>query len=519
MSLSPRVGLFSVCVIALLLSGCGSLRLYSDTRDKQGEAAKKAWGEVDLKSIITTERDNLKKLLEAEMETQDQVALAMRDLELGEMVLSTDSNYKNLIVRIRDRRNSVAENPRRYSDLLNARNDIAAKLEETAAWFKDNGLEPLTCMSISSSKALTDAEKWAKAHPDTASTAPLSVLGSTTIQNDCTDFTKKEQKLIAEIGKEGELYTAVARLAADKVKFEGKKRNQHLLRKTFLNAEADYETAVAAATAHPSLLATVAEKAKNLKKATTDLEEAPDSFTNQLLSKKRLEAIDEFLKVVTQAKPGEPPPATASKAARATVLLANWVDETNAATAERQKLLVAPLILRKNYEALNLEAANRDIAADEAVIRIDEEIVAVLLQQGVQLSDAYVLLTTEIPSSKKGAAKGPPIAKKYADLTLQETFSQSTPDEKERLYGALARYFDATNRLYARKQKLEYARLSEEHERALAYAEVNIKQWESLIGGSVGQLSAFGAGGIKPEHITNILNTIGVLWIGYGVNK
>src|ERR1700737_2499989 len=57
----------------LFSGGCASFRLYSETRDKQGTAAKEAWSKVDLGSTVATERDNLKKLLDLELETQDQL--------------------------------------------------------------------------------------------------------------------------------------------------------------------------------------------------------------------------------------------------------------------------------------------------------------------------------------------------------------------------------------------------------------------------------------------------------------
>jgi hypothetical protein len=69
-----------------LLSGCESLRLYSDVRDKQGKAAREAWTAVDLSALIATERTNLKNLLDAELATQDNLAMGIRNHELRYLV-------------------------------------------------------------------------------------------------------------------------------------------------------------------------------------------------------------------------------------------------------------------------------------------------------------------------------------------------------------------------------------------------------------------------------------------------
>jgi hypothetical protein len=94
-------------ITSLALSGCGTFRLYSDVRDKQGAAAKKAWEEVDLKEIVTTERSNLNKLLEAELETQDRLAAGIRNHTLRNMVDSKTLD-EGLVQRVDRRLNELA---------------------------------------------------------------------------------------------------------------------------------------------------------------------------------------------------------------------------------------------------------------------------------------------------------------------------------------------------------------------------------------------------------------------------
>ena len=60
---------------------------------------------------------------------------------------------------------------------------------------------------------------------------------------------------------------------------------------------------------------------------------------------------------------------------------------------------------------------------------------------------------------------------------------------------------------------------SAQYERALVYAEVNAKQWNSLIGLSVNQIAASASGGIKTDLIIKIINSAGLLWGANGLNK
>jgi copper homeostasis protein CutC len=102
---------------------------------------------------------------------------------------------------------------------------------------------------------------------------------------------------------------------------------------------------------------------------------------------------------------------------------------------------------------------------------------------------------------------------------MATVFDNASADEKVTLYSALANYVDAVSRQEVKWRKAEVKRLSTYHEMTLAYAEVNLKQWSSLIDTSVQQVGDSAAGGIKSESITNLLNTIGIFYIGHGVNK
>jgi hypothetical protein len=75
-----------VALLLVSIAGCGTIYVHSDVRQKQGEDATKAWNEIDLKSTFRAERENLAKLLDAELETQDRLALTVRDAELRKLI-------------------------------------------------------------------------------------------------------------------------------------------------------------------------------------------------------------------------------------------------------------------------------------------------------------------------------------------------------------------------------------------------------------------------------------------------
>jgi hypothetical protein len=139
-------------------------------------------------------------------------------------------------------------------------------------------------------------------------------------------------------------------------------------------------------------------------------------------------------------------------------------------------------------------------------VRLSRELLDTLYDQAVQLW----LADRDLAESK--------IVPLHAQALLS-TFESASPDAKELLYTAAARYLDVVNRLSARRYRLEYMRIAAMHELGLAYAEVNMKQWQALIGATVEQVAAAGASGIKAENISALINTLGVLWIAHGVNR
>jgi hypothetical protein len=180
------------------------------------------------------------------------------------------------------------------------------------------------------------------------------------------------------------------------------------------------------------------------------------------------------------------------------------LDEAKQALADSKKPLAMPLLIRRNYEELRLQAAQREIAARETMVSLSRQLIDAVYDEAHELSRVVKL--------------GEEGLRSLQDKRFLDAFSQAKGEQRVHLYTAVARYLDVINRLDARRYKLEYMRIAASHELSLAYAEVNMKQWQSLIGTTVQQAADFSGSGIKADQIINLLNAAGVVWIGAGVN-
>lgn len=75
-----------LCATAPLLSGCQTI--YSPARDKQGQEAQKAWGEVDLAAQVAVPRKNIKALLDEQLVMEDEIWAAFRTARARSMAHS-----------------------------------------------------------------------------------------------------------------------------------------------------------------------------------------------------------------------------------------------------------------------------------------------------------------------------------------------------------------------------------------------------------------------------------------------
>ena len=513
---SQQIAICATVFSALILSGCGSLRLYSEIRDKQGVAAKAAWKEVDLKTIIETERSNLNGLLQAELDTQDRLAAGIRNHALRAMIDA--DNLEAALVKPLDRQIvrliGSRDKLQQWSKAGEAKRAAELAVPASAPIFERMNVRMPSCAGLAEDATPPPITKWLSSA--NASDRLLMDVALGEVRKNCNDIAKAE--VAASASLDGDARLAWAQYVRDAGQLAARRREAASLQAQYLAAVTEYDKAIAATQSDPGAGTAVREAAATLGNVLALFRATQSAFAASFISEKRLESIDKLIVAITEATPDGKIPAGADKATVAFLLIPKLIDDARQSLADAKKPLAIPLLIQRNYEQLNLEAANRDIASQETTVRLSREIFEALMQQARQLSTAYNELH-ENGKDADGKANGKPDITQHYALKVLDAFSKPPAREKELLYSAAARYLDALNRLEAKRYKLEYQRIAAIHERSLAYAEVNMQQWQSLIGITVDQVADYSARGIKPEIFGNLINTLGVLWIGLGVNK
>jgi len=152
-------------VLAIACSGCSTL--YSETRDKQGKAAKEAWAAVDLAGQISTARKNHAALLAKQLETESALARARRD-QLARAIATGGTVDEKLARPVRTALASLAGDRTRADSWLTALADqefAARLLEKFATEFKRFGVEMPPCDQINLAPQQAALNDWLAAHP------------------------------------------------------------------------------------------------------------------------------------------------------------------------------------------------------------------------------------------------------------------------------------------------------------------------------------------------------------------
>jgi hypothetical protein len=493
--------LLALCVVPLALAGCANVKLYSDVRDKQATEAADAWKKVDLKALIATERGNLDKLLEAELATQDRVVAGIRDHSLRGMVLSARP-FKETVQDplLRELQATAGTTTPTYltATIANARQEASLKRMQDGrrVLFEQNGLAMPDCASLVPDKTPPDIQAWLNKKP----------ADGTRVTNAMKMFRALCTPSAGAPPKESAIHKAMQERDAARMELKQLRTEATALRKAYEDALASHQAAVKdTEVGEPTRAQRIAARAEDLQRATNALEKADNALAKDFLSQQRIDKIQAFVTAVTETPPGSAPPPDASELAAVFIVVPSLLDDARKSLREARKPLAVPLLIRLNHEKLNQEAARRDIASQEQVVRLSEELVEARMLQATELNLARMELDLA------GVAPG---------TSLADAFMKAgTARQPDALWRGTARYLDARNRLEARIRKIEYRRIGAYHDRALAYAEVNAQQWDSLIGNSVEQQVAYGKSGIKAENLTAIINSLGLLWIGAGVNK
>lgn len=501
-----------LCLVpAALLTGCAGLRPYSENRHQQATAAQTAWKAVDLPALVATERGNLDRLLAAELATQSKLATSIRDHRLRYM-LGAEPLGDTLLAPIQTDLKRLVGDPAAFAQSRTALQQHRVQAEQRLAVLKDEfsakRLPMPRCAEVAGTALPATLRQWRQSAPALdaaeidAATKQLRKVCATSDGTDDTLITQVYQPL------GGHMAEALQRYQADAQALAQRRQQAAEAQARYAQAQAAYQAAVQAGHVDPKAVPAVADAAQQLHKAVDALEGSRNPWADQFLSQERLHRLDGLLQVVTD---GQQDDAGAS----ALVILPELVDQAREAAASHRRPLAVPLLIHRDIEALKLQAAQRDIATQQTELRLSRELLDALYQQ------AHQLWLAERELQQDGTGPGaPPDLRKLHAMPLADALAdgKTTPTQKEALYSAAGRYLDSLKRLEARRHQLELRRIAQAHERRLAYAEINALQWKALIDVSVNQVADASAGGIQAGHVAALLNTVGLLWIGHGVN-
>lgn len=552
-SLNRCISIASAILCVAQLVGCQGLvqnaRLYSEKRDKQGSAAKASWEKVNLDAMIDTDRGNLNKLLEAQLDLQEKYALTNRDRKLRMLLVSdkkvgealTDELSEKLTTLIgkgstpqaaeealRERQNNVSSQESanlkmaqlrfsqiqfrtpsckefEFKQLSEDESDITKPADLVALIKNGAGNARRTATLRSAIKFLEGAcPNRSGSQSDTY--AKFREFTSGTLQDALQDKVQDDDALANARG-EGLLLKAEFDVSSTAYQFAiGTMPKADVQTDIVTPASTDVDETNCInhpiAKLGPTQMDAVTA-AHRLCKAILQIEKANNAFANKLLSEERLKSLQKLVETINQMNPGDPVPADAGKLAKTYILLPGLVDEVNVAIDAKKKPVAMSLLIQRNIDELKLEAAVREIGLLETRAKLSSVIVEEML------AEADLLLKAKMNLSKSSVI----------DIPMESAFTKANADEKITLYSALTNYADAIGRQEVKWRKARQQRLATFHEVALLYAEVNLKQWTSLIDTSVEQVSDSAADGIKSESITNLLNTVGLFYIGRGANK
>ncbi|HEY0062001.1 MAG TPA: hypothetical protein VGC21_07760 [Telluria sp.] len=522
----PRITTYVALLAALLLlNACASqsLRLYSEARDQQGQAVKKAWAEADVEKIIDVQRVNNARLLAEQLAAEDRIAMASRDTQILALAFGDNDVGSTAPVAacpactVAGLNKSLADHIIAAAGIEAALIDwdlnraalarFEAGLADRDKEFRRFGFEMPGCADLQAGTAATTFEPWIAAHPGfDGPTLKHAILSAARL---CSEEEKRTVAFAAtkqSFAPESALGKTQARIAADAAAMAQLRAASLAARNTYRIAAAAYTDLVAQLGSNPTLdaRAKVKQRADELRAKFALLLQLDDVFGARFVAQEKVDAVGAFLSAVADTKQGAGPPADTGRAAMALVLLPELVDQTRSWFADAKKPLLVPALMRRNFEQLNLDAANRRIAAKQTRVALGQAQFDAQLAQARAWRKAQASLSRLTPAALQ------------AQTRKVDTLAQL--EDRRRIHEALGIYFDAQGRLDAAWRKFDYKIMAADQEERLSLAEVNVRQWKSLIGASVDQMAQYGATGVKSEHVIGALNSVILLFIAAGVN-
>lgn len=526
---------------AFALSGCADLHLYSAQRDDQGKAAQKAWADADPLEPVRTQRENSAALLARELAHVETASIVKRDRELQALAVGP-SLQTDLVTKVQAGALTVAGDAALQQRLATAEQEqvsFASQYTQAMVEVRRRGFEPFSCADLTSGKADQSIADWLATYkakqPVPAQVFEGAIMAAKKLCTDSlADATAVRDLVAAEAASAKAnsttlplLWSGTDELYAAEQALKSREAANASDRNAYRAALAQYREILTGAvvTVAPTASAAAAgastpqtpdkhsqldQSLTKLKAAIDKLKGLNDKYSLKFIAEERITAIDEFLGTMLEPKPaGDPAGTDTDRAARALRLLDETAEQWKAVQANAKEVLTRPLLMQQSLDALQVEALSRSMAADQADIELLRMRVNLLGQQATHYQRA------------QGFLRG---TEKHHTGSLQSVMfdnkaaGQDLRNERARLLQASAHYGYASGYLQGQLDGIQLKRLALKNARTLDAAELNVRQWTTLIGSNVDLLSAWAATGVKEDTISKGINALLLLWIGVGVN-
>ncbi|WLI91001.1 hypothetical protein Q4S45_07750 [Massilia sp. R2A-15] len=518
--LAARVFLAGFVVgMSLSLPGCA---MYSETRHKQAISAKEAWKKVDLAGQLTVARKDEAALLAEQLRTEDALKRAARDRTALTMVLGGPIE-NTLLKPIRHdlhlligSEGSDAADASKADTLLAALADQVEQqsfLKIVEGEFTRFGLEMPSCASIIDGTADQSLTEWIKAHPR----AEGEFIDAAWMRADTTCRFLVDATADVKAALDGSLKAKMAAINEASTSLEASQKAGANQRNRYRAAAKELDTAMKALQENPTGARDKVDAAlERMKSLAGAIDKLPDAFSSKFISDARVKSLNDLVATVEKSRETGKAPDDATTAAKILTQFPDLIDRANVALADAQKPRLAPLVLMKNLENVRADAAARDVASQLTKASLLREQFRWELERLRAIRDAYDFLTNHCDPCLAWSLSE--ALQPVDDRQASGKDGMKLVEAKANVLKAASLYLDSKGRLEASVSKIQYQLNALEYERALAHAEGNIAQWNTLVTSVVDQMSDFGEMGIKKEDVAAFVTAAAMLWIGKGVN-
>jgi hypothetical protein len=307
-----------------------------------------------------------------------------------------------------------------------------------------------------------------------------------------------------------ELADAVAQLKADQEEKRMNEESRKTAQDAFKRAMDEYAKEarkLEKPEGKNTYLQRVVAAAQKLREALEKIEKEQGAIGIEVLAKERLNRIDE---VVTAATEGNIDTSKWEGDLRKAVAVAGSVpaiaDEARAMLREASRPRLTPLVIAREHQRQIVEEAAKVDAVLDRRIAASEKIAEAYRSEVNTLSK---ILRTIDAEAQKG----------WHSKSLLELNKELDPEQKRLLYELLGIYFDDVPRFQSEQRFWEYRRVATFYDETIERSKSAALMWQNLLDGVAGTLAGYHSAGIKPEDLSRLLQALGVVSIGVGVNR